>query len=555
MKPVDPRLLRKAEAARVFIVASVVLGVMTAGLIVVQATLIVDLISRTFIGGATLRDQRAELVGLGLVLVARAVVTWVAETVAYRSAAAVRSQLRRAFVGHAADLGPAWLAQQPRGELAVLATRGLDALDGYFARYLPQLVLACAVPVIVGARIVAADRLSGVIVACTLPLIPVFMILIGLGTRAQMDRQWRAISRLGHHFVDVVAGLPTLKVFGRAFAQVSTVRTVSEDLRRATVRSLRLAFVSSLVLELIASLSVAVVAVAIGLRLVNGDVSLRTALLVLVLAPEVYLPLRRVGAAYHASVEGVSAAAQALDVLDVVPVSRGSGAAPDPSRAMVRIEGVRVSYPGRAEPALSDVNIEVSPGEIVAVIGPSGCGKSTLISALLGFVPVESGRVRVGDVDISDVDQRAWRRQLGWVGQHPHMLTASIADNIRLGRADATDAQVRYAAVRAEAYEFIDALPEGFDTVLGERGVGLSVGQRQRIAIARAFLRDAPLLLLDEPTAALDAESEAAIVRSLTSLMVGRSVLLTSHRPALFTHADRVIIRRPARELVDVASA
>jgi len=554
VKPVDPRLLRQAKAARAFIVASIVLGVTTAGLIVVQATLIADLISRTFIGGATARQQRAELIGLGVVLVARAVVTWVAEAVAYRSAAAVRSQLRRAFVGHAADLGPAWLSQQPRGELAVLATRGLDALDGYFARYLPQLVLACAVPIIVGARIVAADRTSGVIVACTLPLIPVFMILIGLGTRAQMDRQWRAISRLGHHFVDVVAGLPTLKVFGRALAQISTVRNVSEDLRRATVRSLRLAFLSSLVLELIASLSVAVVAVAIGLRLVGGGVSLRTALIVLVLAPEVYLPLRRVGAAYHASVEGVSAAAQALDVLDVVADSPASGAAPDPSRATLRIDGVRVSYEGRTEPALYDVTLEVAPGEIVAVIGPSGCGKSTLISALLGFVRVDSGQILVGDVNVADVDPRAWRRQLAWVGQYPHMLTATIADNIRLGRADATHEQVRAAARRAEAVEFIDALPDGFDTLLGEHGVGLSVGQRQRVAIARAFLRDAPLLLLDEPTAALDAESEAAIVRSLTSLMAGRSVLLTSHRPALFTHADRVIALRSARELVDVAS-
>ena len=554
MKPVDPRLLRQAKAARAFIVTSIVLGVTTAGLIVVQATLIADLISRTFIGGATARQQRAELIGLGVVLVARAVVTWVAEAVAYRSAAAVRSQLRRAFVGHAADLGPAWLSQQPRGELAVLATRGLDALDGYFARYLPQLVLACAVPIIVGARIVAADRTSGVIVACTLPLIPVFMILIGLGTRAQMDRQWRAISRLGHHFVDVVAGLPTLKVFGRALAQVSTVRNVSEDLRRATVRSLRLAFLSSLVLELIASLSVAVVAVAIGLSLVGGGVSLRTALIVLVLAPEVYLPLRRVGAAYHASVEGVSAAAQALDVLDVVADSPASGAAPDPSRATLRIDGVRVSYEGRTEPALYDVTLEVAPGEIVAVIGPSGCGKSTLISALLGFVRVDSGQILVGDVNVADVDPRAWRRQLAWVGQHPHMLTASIADNIRLGRADATDEQIRDAARRAEAVEFIDALPDGFDTLLGEHGVGLSVGQRQRVAIARAFLRDAPLLLLDEPTAALDTESEAAIVRSLTSLMAGRSVLLTSHRPALFTHADRVIALRSTRDLVDAAT-
>jgi thiol reductant ABC exporter CydD subunit len=548
VRPLDPRLLRTAGSARVFIGTSVALGVTTAVLVVVQATLIADSISRTFLGGATARQLRFELFWLAVVLVARAGVTWIAETVAYRSAAAVRSQLRRAFLTHTADLGPAWVSQQPRGELAVLATRGLDALDGYFARYLPQLVLACVVPIIVGARIAVADRISGVIVACTLPLIPVFMILIGLGTRAQMDRQWRAISRLGQHFVDVVAGLPTLKVFGRALAQVSTVRKVSEDLRRATVRTLRLAFLSSLVLELIASLSVAVIALAIGLRLVNGDLSLRTALLVLVLAPEVYLPLRRVGAAYHTSVEGVSAMAQALDVIDVAPVARGTAAAPNPSRAALRVAGVSVRYAGRAHPALSDVTMEIFPGEIVALTGPSGCGKSTLIAALRGFVRVDSGRILVGDIDLADVDPRAWRRQLAWVGQQPHLFTASIADNIRLGRADATDAQIRDAAQRAEAFEFIDALPARFDTVLGEHGIGLSVGQRQRIAIARAFLRDAPLLLLDEPTAGLDADSEAAIVHSLTSLMAGRSVLLTSHRPALFARADRVIALPPMRD-------
>jgi thiol reductant ABC exporter CydD subunit len=541
MKPLDPRLLRNARPARAFIAFSVLAGIITAVLVVIQATLIADLLSRTLVSGAGLSGQRGELRWLGGVLGLRAALSWAAEISAYRAAASVRSALRRGLLRQAVALGPGRLGEARTGELTALATKGLDAVDGYFARYLPQLVLAAVVPVVVGIRIMSADLTTAVIVLCTLPLIPLFMVLIGRGTQAMVDRQWRTLARLAHHFLDAVAGLPTLRLFGRASAQIATLRSVSESLRRRTMRTLRVAFLSSLALELIASLSVAVIAVSVGFRLLHGDLTLRTALLVLLLAPEVYLPLRRVGSAYHASVEGVAAMSAALDVAELhLPVA-GTRRVPEAS-APLRVSGLTVRYPGRTSAALLGLDLEVHPGEVVAVVGPSGCGKSTLLSVLLRFREPDAGRVLVGELDLTEIDPEAWRQRIGWVGQRPYLFAASVADNIRLGRPDATDDEVRDAARRAAAEDFIRELPEGFATMLGERGVGLSVGQRQRVAIARAFLRDAPLLLLDEPTASLDAVAEGAVIESLTSLTRGRTVLLTSHRPALFTRADRVVV-------------
>jgi thiol reductant ABC exporter CydD subunit len=551
MRPLDPRLLRHAVAARTFIVSSVLLGITGALLVVVQATLVADLLSRTLTDGAGLRVLRGELTTLGFILAARAVVTWATEVSAYRSAAGVRSVLRRTLLNRAVDFGPQWLAEGRTGELALLATKGLDALDGYFARYLPQLILACVVPIIVGGRIVAGDVTSGIIVLCTLPLIPVFMILIGIGTRASVDRQWFALSRLANHFLDIVWGLPTLRLFGRATAQLGTLRSVSEDLRRKTMRTLRTAFLSSLVLELLASLSVAIIAVSVGFRLVQGDLTLRTALVVLLLAPEVYLPLRRVGTAYHASVEGVTAVQAALDILDAERPTMGGrrmAGAPVP----VRGTGLTVRYPGRSIAAIEDLDFVLNTGELVAVVGPSGCGKSTLLAVLLKFRTPDAGSVSVNGIDLADIEPHSWRHMIGWVGQRPHLFAASVDENIRLGRPSATDHQVRVAARQAAAEEFIDALPDGFSTRLGEHGVGLSVGQRQRIAIARAFLCDAPLLLLDEPTASLDAEAEEVVVDSLTSLIANRTVLFTSHRPTLFMRADRIISMPPPAQVAAV---
>ncbi|WP_405584043.1 thiol reductant ABC exporter subunit CydD [Streptomyces sp. NBC_01190] len=538
MKPVDPRLLRYARGTRFFLVASVVLGLFGAGLIVAQAVLIADVVVGGFQRGHGTGALGGDLLGLAGVAVGRALVAWLTELCAYRAGAAVKSQLRLRLLAHATALGPAWLTGRRSGELTTLATRGVDALDDYFARYLPQLGLAVVVPVVVLARIGAADWVSALIIVVTLPLIPLFMVLVGWATRERMDRQWRLLGRLSGHFLDVVAGLPTLKVFGRAKAQTEKIREITGDYRRATLRTLRIAFLSSFVLELLATISVALVAVGIGMRLVHGDLDLRTGLMVLVLAPEAYLPLRQVGAQYHAAAEGLAAAEQVFEVLETAPRSpAGSVPAPDLRTATLRIEDLEVWRDG----LLGATTFTLAPGETLAVTGPSGIGKSTLISALLGFAAPSAGRVLVDGTDLAELDPASWHRQIAWVPQRPHLFAGTVADNVRLARPEATAAEVRAALTAAGAASFA-----GPDDLIGEDGAGLSAGQRQRLALARAFLADRPLLLLDEPTANLDGETEAEVVAALRTLAATRTVVLTAHRPALLELADRVLPLSPA---------
>ncbi|MGW7380261.1 thiol reductant ABC exporter subunit CydD [Streptomyces sp. NPDC054794] len=538
MKPIDPRLLRYARATRRFLVAVVGLGAVGAVLVIAQAMLIADVVVGAFQHGQSVAELRTPLLLLAAVAVGRSVVAWLTELAAHRASAAVKSELRGRLLDRATALGPGWLSGQRTGSLVTLATRGVDALDDYFSRYLPQLGLAVVVPVAVLARIVTEDWVSTAIIVGTLPLIPLFMVLIGWATQSRMDRQWRLLSRLSGHFLDVVAGLPTLKVFGRAKAQAESIRRITAEYRQATMRTLRIAFLSSFALELLATLSVALVAVTIGMRLVHGDMDLYIGLVILVLAPEAYLPLRQVGAQYHAAAEGLAAAEEIFAVLETPVTPSGTDAVPAGAPAF---EGVTVRYPGRSSDAVTDVSFTVEPGETVALVGPSGAGKSTLLNVLLGFVRPTEGRVRIGGVDLADIDLEQWRSRIAWVPQRPHLYAGTIAENVRLARPEADDGAVRRALADAGALEFVDALPEGAGTVLGEDGAGLSAGQRQRLALARAFLADRPVLLLDEPTAALDAATESEVVAAVRRLAVGRTVLLVVHRPALLGVADRVV--------------
>ncbi|HEU4675415.1 MAG TPA: thiol reductant ABC exporter subunit CydD [Motilibacteraceae bacterium] len=537
MKPLDPRLVRHARATVPFLAGSVALGVLTAGCVLVQAGVLAHAVSAAFLDGASIASLRGDvLLLLGVVLV-RALTGWGQEALAARSSSTVKSQLRSAVLRRAMALGPAWMSGQRSGRLVQLATRGVDALDPYFARYLPQLVLTAVVTPLVLARIALADWISGVIVLITLPLVPVFMALVGWRTQTVQQRQWSSLQRLSAHFLDVVDGLPTLKVFGRAKAQERSIEQVTGDYRRATMKVLRVSFLSAFVLELAATLSVALVAVDVGLRLLDGRVALETALLVLVLAPEAYLPLRQVGASYHAAAEGVAAAEEVLAVLDEPLPPAADSVLPFVGVTGLEVQGVSVSY-DRSEHALPPTSLVLRPGEVTALVGPSGAGKSTLLAVLLGFARPTTGRVLVGGVDLADADLAAWRRQVAWVPQRVGLLAGTVADNVRLGHPDAGLAEVRRALSLAAAADLDPALP------LAEDGAGLSTGQRQRIALARAFLhaeRVAGLLLLDEPTSALDGASEAHVVASLRELSRDRCVLVVVHRPALAAAADRVV--------------
>jgi ATP-binding cassette, subfamily C, bacterial CydD len=537
MPAIDPRLLHYAKATRVFLTLSVVIGAGQALVILAQAWLLATIITDAFLNGAGLDALGNRLVLLAVTLAARAGLGWAAELVAHHSSAAVKSELRMRMLHQVVRLGPRWLTGERSTELTTLATRGIDALDDYFSRYLPQLVLVCFVPLVVAGRMFAADWLSATVVVVTLPLIPVFMILVGLTTKQLMARQWATLQLLAHHFLDVLAGLGTLKSFGRARAQVGTIETMAGRQRKATLASLRIAFLSSLVLELLATLSVALVAVSVGLRLVDGRLDLQTALLVLILAPEAYLPLRLLGAHYHASAEGLSAAEQVFSVLDhEVPVV-GTGILD--ARQAIEVEQVVVAPLHRDGPSLDGVSLTIPAGQVTGIVGPSGCGKSTLLAVLLGFAELECGRVVVGGIDLAGADLEQWRSQVAWLSQDLVLFSGTVFENIRLGRPYADEHAVRRAAAAARVDVPLEKL-------VGERGNGLSAGQRRRIALARALLLDAPLLLLDEPTEGVDPDTEQELLSTLPAAFAGRTVVLITHRTALLSLCDRVIDLAPA---------
>jgi thiol reductant ABC exporter CydD subunit len=539
---VDQRLLKWGRPARIYVAVSVLIGSVKGLLLVAQAWLLARVIAGAFVDGKDLAQLRLPISILLGVFFLRAVVAWSQERAASRCSAEVKSMLRAALVRRAVLLGPDGQVTGRSGDLATLAVRGVDALDSYYSRYLPQVVLAAVVPLTVLVAVFSADWVSGVIMLATLPLVPIFMALVGMETQARTDRQLKALQLLSGHFLDVVRGLTTLKIFGRSRAQLATIRNVADSYRQKMMAALRVTFLSSLVLELLASVSVALVAVAIGLRLLAGHLTLQTSLFVLVIAPEAYLPLRQLGSEFHASAEGASAAQQVFDVLDRPVPRRGWRTdLPDPARAGIFFESVRFRYPGRDEPALDGVSFEVHPGEVLALTGLSGCGKSTLLALLLGFVQPDEGRVIVGDVDLTSLDPDAWRRSIGWAPQRPHLFAGTIASNVRLGRPDATTAEVQEALAVAGLADLVAALPQGLDTPLGEGGNGLSAGERQRVALARAFLRHPRLLLLDEPTANLDGQTEADVLDAVVRLARGSTVVMVAHRPALLALADRVV--------------
>jgi len=425
VKPLDPRLLRYSAAARGYLAVTVALGLAATALILLQAGLLAYVLAAAATGTGV-RLLAGPLATLAIVLLARAAAGYGGEVTALRAAAAVKSQLRRLLTDHVLKLGPSWLCQSPAGhrsgEVTTLATRGLDGLDPYFARYLPQLVLACVVPFAVLIRVGLADWVSAAVIAVTLPLIPLFAILVGRHTKAVTQRQWRLLARLGGHFLDVVEGLPTLKLFGRGKPQAEVIGRVTGEYRKATMSSLRVAFLSGFVLELAAALATALVAVEVGLRLLAGSMSYQAALLVLLLTPEAYLPLRAVGAQFHASAEGAAAAGDVFAILDTPLPGRAARPAPRPvdlRTDTIRLSGVSLAYPGRGRDALSGVNMTIRPGDQITLTGPSGAGKSSLLALLLRFAEPTSGRIEAGSRSTRTCSPRPWPGTSRWATRPP----------------------------------------------------------------------------------------------------------------------------------------
>jgi ATP-binding cassette subfamily C protein CydD len=541
----DQRLLHQLRRVRVQLAAAISLGLLAGVLLIGQAYLLGQTVSRVFLDGQRLRDVRALLVGLAVIAVIRAAALWASEIASHHTAGRIKADLRERLFAHLVKLGPAYARGERSGELANTATEGIEALDAYFSQYIPQLALSALIPLMMLIIVFPLDALSGVVLLLTAPMIPLFMVLIGSLASAQSRRQWTQLSRLSAHFLDVLQGLTTLKIFGRSREQAQEIARISEQFRDATMHVLRIAFLSALALEMLATISTAIIAVEIGLRLLYGRMAFDEAFFILILAPEYYMPLRALGARFHAGTAGTASAQRIFEVLSgqplAVSVQPPVGAYRD-TPPIVEFEAVSYTYADNERAALDGVSFAILPGQKVALVGRSGAGKSTVAQLLLRFIEPTAGRIAVDGQDLNTISPDDWRERIAWVPQMPYLLAASVADNIRLARPDAPLDDVIRAAQHAHADDFIRALPDGYDTPIGERGARLSGGQAQRIALARAFLKDAPILLLDEVTSNLDPETEADIQAAIRELMRDRTGLIIAHRLGTVMDADQIVV-------------
>lgn len=542
-------LQQLARSEKRWVWLSVAAGLGIGLMLIVQAHLLARIVEGTLFDNEALAQHWPLLLVLLGALFIRALLGVLREWAGQQASLCIRRNLRRLLLNHLDRLGPAYTGSQRSGELSSVLLEQVEALDGFFARYLPQMALAGLLPLVILAFIFPVNWAAGLIFLLTAPLVPLFMALVGTRAAEANRRNFAALSQLGAHFLDVVQGIVTLKLFERSRSQASVIKTGADEFRQRTMQVLRLAFLSSAVLEFFASISIAMVALYLGFSFLghldfgywDAPVSLYQGLFILLLAPEFYLPLRELGTHYHARQEAVAAADSLRDLLEATPVSIGpDGEGLESSIHKISIENAGLIYPGASSPVFSDLDLTLQRGRIVALTGPSGAGKSSLLQALLGFQSLSEGRISVNGKPLDSISSLAWLAQVAWVSQHTTLFPGTLRDNLLLAAPNATEHQLYQALEQANALEFVQRLPGGLDTPVGEQGAGLSGGQIQRLALARAFLKDAPVLLLDEPTANLDRSSEQLVLQSLQQLCAGRLVLILTHRRTSMLQADEL---------------
>ena len=547
---VDPDLATRVPGLRGVAVAAVALAAVSAVAVVVQAVALASVVDRSLLHHASLRSVTPTIVVVGLAILVRAVLHGAGDLSALRAADRVVATLRRQLLEHALALGPDWLSGERPGELSLTATRGLRSLHTYYSRYLPQAAAAAVIPLILLIWVATQDWLSFVVVVALVVAVPVTMIAFGREATRRSERQWRRLSSLAGRVLQLVEGLPTLRAFGREAQGRREVEAATEGVRSATMRTLRVAFLSALSMDMIAGFGVGFVAMVLGLRLLWGELGLQTAMAVLLVAPEIFIPLRRAGAEFHASTEGQAAAARVVEVL-ATPVpssaieSASASAAADPEGgdgSGLKIVGLGVRYDDRAEAALTGLSLQAQPGTRVALTGSSGAGKSTVLAALLRFVEPSDGTMTFGGTASTAQAVASWRSHFSWLPQHPHLFNATLAENLRLGAPDTSDEDLHRVLDAVGLADLLANLPAGLLTAVGHDGLTLSSGERQRVALARALLRPAPVLLLDEPTAALDQPTVARLAPAIEPWLSGRTVVVAAHEPLLLPHFDKVVV-------------
>ncbi|MBN1561525.1 thiol reductant ABC exporter subunit CydD [candidate division KSB1 bacterium] len=538
---IDKRFIHYLCQLKYTFIASVMLTLLCSVVIVAQAALLSRVINAVFLEKNDLATVAPLLQLFAALALLRALTFFGSREGANKIAATVKDDLRHKLLSHLFRLGPTYARSQQTGELKNTLMAGVDALDAYVSDYLPQLLIAFFVPLLILIFVFPVDLSSGFILLLTAPLMPFFMILIGDIAQHRSQQQWTLLSRMSAHFLDLLQGLTTLKIFGRSKEQVEKIRSITDEFRTTTMKVLRIAFLSALVLEMLATISTAIVAVQLGLRLLYGRIAFERALFVLLLAPEFYQPLRQLGARFHAGMHGFVAVKRIFAIL-ATPPQVARGLLPARPFSALSFQHVSFTHAGRETPALRDIQFTIARGEHIALVGPSGAGKTTLISLLLRFLDPGSGTIAVDGQSLVEIDAEEWRQQIAWVPQGPFLFHKTIAENLRIARENARPQELIAAATRAHIHDFFSSLPKGYDTVIGERGARLSGGQAQRLALARAFLKDAALIILDEPTAHLDDESERHICDSVAELTADKTVITIAHRLQTVEGADRIVV-------------